>query len=221
MKILAVVAQKGGVSKTTIATCLAVEAVQQGLRVLVIDLDPQATATFWADLREAEEPEVISIQPVRLEAALKAAKEAGADLVIIDTPPTSRDIAYTAAAAADFVLVPFAPKIFDVKAIANTVQIVKQSGTPYALVGSLVPPQGNETSEAHEITTNDLDSDFCPVTLGNRKAYYRAQAKGCSAQEWSFDPDGKATEEIKGLYAYTCIHLSNKEGAAENVRKLA
>lgn len=221
MKILAIVAQKGGVSKTTIATCLAVEAVRQGLRVLVIDLDPQATATFWSDLRQDPEPDVISIQPVRLPAALKAAEEAGADLVIIDTPPTSRDIAYTAADVANFVLVPFAPKIFDVKAIANTVQIVKQTGTPYALVGSLVPPQGNETTEAQDITTNDLDSDFCPVTLGNRKAYYRAQAKGCAAQEGAFDPDGKATEEIKGLYSYTCIHLYKNEGAAKDVRKLA
>ena len=53
MKILAIISQKGGVGKTTLATALAV----------VFDLDPQASAVFWKDTRQDEAPAVIAIPP--------------------------------------------------------------------------------------------------------------------------------------------------------------
>ena len=51
MKVLAVLSQKGGVGKTTLATSLAVAAETAGKSVALIDLDPQATASFWHDTR--------------------------------------------------------------------------------------------------------------------------------------------------------------------------
>ena len=51
MKVLSIVSQKGGVGKTTIATALAVEAARRGQKVVLFDLDPQASATFWKDTR--------------------------------------------------------------------------------------------------------------------------------------------------------------------------
>ena len=220
MEILSIISQKGGVGKTTLATCLAVEAINQGKRVAVIDLDPQATATFWSDVRPSDDPAVLSIQPVRLPSVLKASEQAGTDFVIIDSAAVSKDIAYAAAEAADFALVPFKAAVFDINSVAQTVQIIKQVGAPFALVCTFVPPQGNETAEAQEII-DDLGSDFCPVLIGNRKAFFRAQAKGCAVQEQSFDPDGKATEEIKRLYEYTRIHLDKYKKDAGDERKLA
>ena len=102
------IAQKGGVGKTTLATCLAVQAVEQNKQVLVIDLDPQATASFWSDTRgKPDDPAVMSIQPVRLPAVLKAASDAGTDMVIIDGAAVSKEVAYSAAEVSDLVLVPF------------------------------------------------------------------------------------------------------------------
>ena len=49
MKVLSLISQKGGVGKTTLATALAVAATQDGKRVVMMDLDPQASATFWMD----------------------------------------------------------------------------------------------------------------------------------------------------------------------------
>ncbi len=45
MAVVAVVNQKGGVGKTTVALGLADAAVAQGLRCCVVDIDPQANAT--------------------------------------------------------------------------------------------------------------------------------------------------------------------------------
>ncbi|MEM9053872.1 MAG: AAA family ATPase [Pseudomonadota bacterium] len=219
MNIVSLIAQKGGVGKTTLATCLAVQAVEDGKRVLVIDLDPQATACFWSDVRKKpDDPAVMSIQPVRLPAVLKAAEDAGTDLVVIDGAAVSKEVAYSAAEVADLVLIPFKAAVFDINSVAQTVQTVKQVGSNFALVLTFVPPQGKETSEAQGIA-KQLGSNFCPVLIGNRKAYFRAQSTGQAVQE--YEPDGKAADEIRDLYAFVTKEMASQMEGTGNDRKLA
>ena len=66
MKTIAVISQKGGAGKTTIALNLAVAAVRSGHQSAVIDIDPQASAKCWHDLRQDEAPVVVSVQAARL-----------------------------------------------------------------------------------------------------------------------------------------------------------
>jgi chromosome partitioning protein len=73
MQTIAIVSQKGGTGKTTIAIHLAVSAERAGKPAVVIDLDPQASAAAWRDLRTEEAPAVESVQPARLAATLNAA----------------------------------------------------------------------------------------------------------------------------------------------------
>src|SRR3712207_4168765 len=89
MKVVAVVSQKGGAGKTTLAVHLATCAYLNGHRVALVDLDPQATARRWGEKREAEGPEVVSDHPSRLKPLLEAAKGNGADLVVVDTAPNA------------------------------------------------------------------------------------------------------------------------------------
>src|SRR6516162_6805684 len=109
MKVLAILSQKGGAGKTTLALHLAVEAQRLGLTTAVIDLDPQASAASWGDGRQQESPVVVSAQASRLNQVLSAAKEADARLAIIDTAPHSESAALAAAREADLILIPCRP----------------------------------------------------------------------------------------------------------------
>jgi chromosome partitioning protein len=204
MKVLAILSQKGGVGKTTLATCLAVAAEQDGKQAAVFDLDPQATASFWNDARQAETPAVVSIQAVRLPAMLKAAEEAGTDLAIIDGAAIARDITFEAAKSADFILIPTRSAVFDTMSMLHTIDLVKQQNKPFAVVLTFTPPAGHETEDAIQ-AAKQIGASICPVLIGNRKAFFRAQSQGLAVQE--YEPHGKAAEEITKLYSYMCIHL--------------
>jgi Mrp family chromosome partitioning ATPase len=66
------------------------------------------------------------------------------DLIIIDTPANSKDIAMLAAEQADFVVIPVAPRGLDVHSVLQTVKQVQQAGTPFAVILTQVPHQGGE-----------------------------------------------------------------------------
>src|SRR5580698_10283646 len=89
MKTIAIISQKGGAGKTTLAVHLATAAAVAGHSAALIDLDPQATAASWGDRREALAPEVISGQATRLPALLKTAGDNGAGFLVLDTAPNA------------------------------------------------------------------------------------------------------------------------------------
>ena len=218
MKTLSIISQKGGVGKTTLATALAVEAGRDGKKTVVFDLDPQASASFWKDTRQDELVAMTAIPAARLGHVLKAAAEAGCDLAIIDTPPFSKDIAYEAAQHADFVLLPSRPAVLDIMAMSRTVELVRHYTKPFAAVLTFCPPSGRELDDTIQVIAQ-LGADICPVRIGNRIAYSRAQQTGRAAQE--IEPDGKAAQEIRDLYAYVCMHLyaNAQPGSTKNDRK--
>jgi chromosome partitioning protein len=82
-----------------------------GLKHLLIDLDPQASATEWGDSRDAEMPAVVSAQASRLAQVLQTAAAQGVEIVFIDTAPLSETTALAAACAADLILVPCRPSL--------------------------------------------------------------------------------------------------------------
>ena len=92
MLTISLIAQKGGVGKTSIARCLAVAFERSGVSTAILDMEPQASAALWAKRREAEQPEVILTILPFLSDTLKAAQES-VNLVLIDTPPKNADVA--------------------------------------------------------------------------------------------------------------------------------
>lgn len=207
MHILSIITQKGGAGKTTIATALAVAAQKDGKDVAILDLDDQATACFWADVREDNPIPVKDIKAVRLPHVLDALKQAGCDLVILDCPAIHRDIAMDAASPSDFVLIPTRADVFDFRSMCQTVDLMKVIHKPCVVVLNFVPPIGQEVADARE-GVKSLGVKLCPVELHQRKAYARAQQKGMTAQE--AEPTSLAAREIQELYTYILIHLNQE-----------
>ncbi len=73
MTIIAIVSQKGGSGKTTLSVNLAAAAEAAGAVALIIDADPQATASQWGAWRSDKAPEVIDSAPPRILAKVEAA----------------------------------------------------------------------------------------------------------------------------------------------------
>jgi len=205
MKVLSILCQKGGTAKTTLALNLAVEAIANGLETVVIDLDPQVSASDWKDLRGESAP-VVAAPPVpHLDRSLKAAADAGADLVIVDTAGRTNDAAAAAARVADLIFMPMQPSLVDLKTLAATMDIIKLSGgKPTRAILTRIKPTGSR----HEETAAWLARqgvEVCPIGLGDRVAFQDAYALGQSVTET--DPHGKATDEIRQVYTYACSLL--------------
>src|SRR5438067_7008687 len=200
MKTIAIISQKGGSGKTTIAVHLAVCTVRAGKVAAIIDLDPQASAVEWQSRRQADTPEVITSTPERLASLLKQANENGADLAIIDTAPHSDRAATIAADLADVVLIPCRPAAFDIAAIGTTLNILKLTNAKERAVILLnaVPPRGSLTNEAEDGLS--ALATVVPVRMAHRAAYSHAVNDGRSVEE--YDPHGKAAAEIRDLYRW-------------------
>lgn len=216
MRTVAIISQKGGVGKTTLATALAVAAESDGKTCAIFDLDAQASATFWHDTRAVPTPAVAAVPSSRLSHLLKAASESNCDIAIVDAPPFAKDIAFEAARHADFIMIPTRPAVLDIMAMTKTLDLVKHYEKPAAVVLTFCPPAGRELVDT-EVAIKQLGAELCPVRIGNRIAYSRAQQTGQVAQE--YEPDGKAADEIRQLYQYMCIHVGVRHGRAEKTRK--
>lgn len=196
MKTIAVISQKGGSGKTTISLNLAIAATAKGKNTVVIDIDPQQSATRWARIRSRTAPLIIAGHGPNLPDLVARAKEGGAQLVIIDTAPKSEGASLIAAKLADLIVVPCQPSSLDLDAIADTVNIAALAKKPALAVlnncraSSTLSDQAEEALSAQSLTVVGR--------LGSRVAYIKSLADGMGVIE--FEPNGAAAREMKQLY---------------------
>jgi chromosome partitioning protein len=208
MYIIAVVAEKGGVGKTTLALDLAVTAVQKGRSVAVIDVDPQATASKWTDRRTNEHPWVVPTHAARIAAAIDKAKAQGVDFIVIDTPPHSATDAAEAARRADVVITPIEPHLFALETVSKLADLLKVAGNPSAFfVVNKAPTQGTEGANAVDYIQAQGFS-VCPVIIHLRAAHRHAGNVGKVAAE--YEANSKAAQETLQLYMYTIQFINTK-----------
>src|SRR3954471_19188441 len=169
MRTIAVISQKGGAGKTTLAVHLAVAAHQQGYRIAVVDLGPQATARKWGDKRSSE-PEVVGDHAERLPQLVAAAKANGADLLIIDTAPNADRASLAAARAADVILIPCRPAAFDLEAIEATSDLAAIAKKPAWVVLSSAPVRSAIIEEARS-GLEAQGAKVAPQIIHQRVAY--------------------------------------------------
>jgi chromosome partitioning protein len=200
MFTIAVVNQKGGSGKSTIAECLAVAATLEGTPSAILDLDPQGTAYAWSKRREADNPPVLSVTAANYRDQWQALRDAGAELVILDTPARLQDTVLNAAAIADLVIVPAKTTVKDLERIESSIDLATTlQRKPVVVVFNQVRPGASRPLAASR-ALRGMDLTVCPVRLGFRVAFEDADLTGETPLET--EPGGKAAIEIKRLHRF-------------------
>ncbi len=122
--VIAVLNQKGGAGKTTIATNLAHSFVKGNKKTLLVDSDPQGSARDWNELNDSSIVPVVGLDRETIAKDLEAIWT-GYDVVIIDGAPQIEKMSIAAVKIADFVLIPVQPSPYDIWACADLVDIIR------------------------------------------------------------------------------------------------
>lgn len=200
MPTVAIVSQKGGSGKTTLALHLGAAAAYDGIRSCVIDTDPQATAAAWGDWRGEFLPDIVTSPPARLVTTIQKAARDGAGLIVVDTPPHADAAARGAVKAADLVLVPTRPRPFDLHSLEATADLVADTGKPVFVILNAVPARATNVVAQATSFIEGLGLQVCPVLFGERAAFHRSSATGEVARESA--PDSKAASEVDALWQW-------------------
>ncbi len=166
-KILTVASTKGGAGKTTIVMALAGTLAAEGLRIAVVDADPNRAYASWAN--SAYEGAAVDVRAEDDEARLAEAIDEltpTADLVLVDTAGFGNRAALLAIAAADAVLVPCSPSRADVEQAAKTLQLIEGTARAArrAIPAKVVPSRVKAATAVSKHTLAELDAAALPRT---------------------------------------------------------
>jgi len=203
MKVIAVLNQKGGSGKTTIATHLARALQMGGADVLLVDSDPQGSARDWSAAREDQPLTVVGIDRPTIDRDVKNVARK-VDFVVIDGAPQAADLAVSAIKAADFILIPVQPSPYDIWATSDLVDLVKQRieitdgklqaafVVSRAIKGTRISGEVAEALAGYELPILD-------ARITQRVSYPGTAAIGMTVLE--AEPEGDAAAEIRTLAA--------------------
>ena len=198
--VIAFLAQKGGVGKSTLAINVADAMHRQGKRVLVIDADPQASASDWSSVRRAAPWRVISLPAADLAAGVLTHAQAH-DHVIIDGPPGAVEITRAIIVSADLVIMPMVPSALSKWSGDMTMQQIHQAAIhkpslQAAVVISLAIPRTTIANVLRDSLT-DAGLPVLSTTIVSRVAHPEALSQGLTIFE--HQPHGAAAREITQL----------------------
>jgi chromosome partitioning protein len=204
--IVALLNQKGGVGKTTLALHLAGEWARTGSRVTLIDADPQGSALDWSQLRAREGcPWLFGVVGLARDTLHREAPELARDVdhVVIDGPPRVAGLMRSALLATDLVLIPVQPSPFDGWASAEMLALLTEARIyrPELAARFVLNRCGARTVIARETaeTLADHDPPLLAATIGQRVVFADAAQSGRLASE--IDADSSAAREIAALAA--------------------
>ena len=206
MKLIAVVNGKGGVGKTTTCVNLASSLTRAGKKTLVVDTDPQASATWWVERGPQEWAlEVVTETDPSLLSRMREIR--GFDCAVIDTQPALSSEALAAVVrASDFAVVPTPPSALDLSVVIETVRrIIAPASVKYRVLLTRVDPRAlGEALEALN-TLTALGVPAFHAFVRAYKAHERAAQDGIpihvsrerGAKEGAFDYDRIAEEVMR------------------------
>jgi chromosome partitioning protein len=200
MKIIALLNEKGGTGKSTVATNLASALHRRGRRVVLIDADPQGTTRDW----RSASPDGIDLPPVvaldRPE-MLQSLASIQADLAIIDTPAKAEKMTAAVVRIAQTALVVIQPSGADIWASAAAVKLIQQKLAVGGKIdaGFLVNRVSGVSKLSKEVLTGDWNEYGVTILeryIGNRVAFAQALTDGLSIYDLG---DAHAKQEMDQL----------------------
>lgn len=203
-KIIAILNQKGGAGKTTIATNLA-RALQLGKKdnnVLLVDSDPQGSARDWNSASDGALLSVIGMDRPTLDKDINIVRN-NHDWIIIDGAPQIAELVISAIKCADVVLIPVQPSPYDIWACSDLVEIIKArqeiTDGKQPKAAFIVSRMIKNTQLGGEIA--DVLSEYeLPVFksyTGQRTIYAKSAATGSTVLDAT--PSGIAAREIRKI----------------------
>lgn len=202
--IVALLNQKGGVGKTTLATHIAGELAMRGQSVILLDTDPQGSALDWTQRRAQQGlPRLFGAVGLARETLHQEAPELAhrVDHVVIDGPPRIAALARSALLAADHVLIPVQPSPYDLWASAEMVGLVREAQVfrPQLAAAFVINRRVVRTVIGREARSALADQPFPSLRaeVHQRIVFADSVAAGRLACETA--PDSAAAHEISAL----------------------
>lgn len=214
MRVIAFTSRKGGSGKSTLCAHLSVYADKPNAPAVLIDTDPQGSLALWHELRQAETPVLVKCEARDLPETIEAAKRDGVGWVFIDTPPHNTSDIAAALRVADLAVIPFRPAVFDIAAVAATLEMARAINKPVLPVINSAPPRRGITP-AHVVTEArealfGMGATPWAGQITTRAAFAHALASGQAVGE--FEPGSVAASEVSDLWQETRRALGIKEG---------
>ena len=213
--IVALLNQKGGTGKTTLALHLAGEWARRGNRVTLIDADPQGSALDWSEQRAREHlPRRFGVVGLARDTLHREAPDLArnADHVVIDGPPRVAGLMRSALLAADLVLIPVQPSPLDGWASAEMLALVNEARIyrPELVARFVLNRCAARTVLARETAEalTEHDPPVLPATVGQRIAFASAAQTGRLVSE--LDNAAAAAREITALAAEAARTVDGK-----------
>ena len=211
---------KGGTGKTTLAYAIAERGHSGGLRTLLLDFDPQETASGIAYLRQQPGWEVR-----RCQASVAGAEELNIiadsgefDLVVGDLPGSEGAAWQRVLANMDLVMCPVAMGAPDLLVASNFAWIARRMSLPVVFVGNNLPQSQKRRQELTQ-ELEALELPVCPAFVQCRVAHLDAMSHGQSACEWA--PTSPAARELQALWQWIVEEMGITVGeTAEKMRVL-
>lgn len=203
MRNICVGNQKGGVGKSTIADNLAVIAANEGRRTLLIDADPQGSSMAFRGLRQKDDIKAMSITTPTLHKDLRGFADAF-DYCFIDAGGRDSSVFRSAIMACDILLIPTLPSQYDIYALLDTLEILKEARVYKEIPAFLVLNQmlhakvSSDAQEALQEIAGKHEIALLHTTLYSRVAFKNSVGEGQGVTE--YEPNGKAALEMKTLY---------------------